>query len=284
MKKALCTLQIGPCDYFQYTEYAMKAYAKKIGADYIAMTECTVEAEGVEGLSNKERACLQKLAVESLFDRYNRVLFLDADVLVLPDAPDIFEAYPDTSYSYLWNEGTCSDPSVYLYRIFDVFGDVPDWKRAFNQPIYYNTGVMLLSKSSSLLKNISPEKTLLATQNCLCFEQCYFNLVIQKENRPIGDLSPQFNFTALSQAPGLRREPYFIHYAGTGFGPRGTRSWQIIWDYYKAYRHSDEPSVSKGRLLKSGFVTACIAPKYVLICVGLRLKELLSRESDEPRG
>ena len=110
MKKAVCTLQIGPCGYFPYTEYAMKAYARRVGADYIVMTECTVEAEGAEGLSQRKRAYLQKLGVQDLFDDYDRVLFLDSDVLIMPDAADIFEAYPDTSCSYLWDEGALTNP------------------------------------------------------------------------------------------------------------------------------------------------------------------------------
>ena len=277
MKTALCTIRIGERDYFHMTEHAMKAYAKKVGADYIAMTECTVKVAGVEDLSNKEKACLQKLAIEPLFDRYDRILYLDADVLILPDAPDIFEAYPDSSASYLWNEGIDMDRSNFVKQVCDTHEVSPDWASDHGRPVYYNAGVMLLSKASSVLKNISADEMIWAIQHDRCFDQCFLNLLIQTEKRPVRSLSTLYNFTEVSQDTHGKHEAHFIHFAGSGFGGHGSREWQMKWGYYKAYRDTDEPSVPLWSLIGSGLKVAYAEPKYMFICAWLWVKNLIHK-------
>ena len=66
-----------------YTEPAMKDYAKRIGADFIALTGNTQAWWGME-----------KFRVGPLAAKYQRTLFVDSDVLIRKDAPNIFDEVP----------------------------------------------------------------------------------------------------------------------------------------------------------------------------------------------
>lgn len=64
----------------------MLAYADRIGADFLALTNRT-----------QEWPLAEKFRVGHYARRYERVLFVDADVFIRPDAPDIFATVPPGS-------------------------------------------------------------------------------------------------------------------------------------------------------------------------------------------
>lgn len=66
-----------------YTASPMKAYAKRIGADFITLTGITQKWWGLE-----------KFRIGPIASHYERTLFVDADVLIKTDAPNIFNEVP----------------------------------------------------------------------------------------------------------------------------------------------------------------------------------------------
>ena len=86
MKKALVTIASG--EYFlrmaALTHPTLRAYAERIGADFIHWSDTS-------GHAIPE---YKKLDVAGLLDIYDRVLYVDTDVIIRDDAPDVFDIVP----------------------------------------------------------------------------------------------------------------------------------------------------------------------------------------------
>lgn len=68
----------------EFTGPAMQAYAARIRADFLPLVGRTQDWWGLE-----------KFRVGAVAQRYQRTLFVDADVLIRADAPDIFDLVPE---------------------------------------------------------------------------------------------------------------------------------------------------------------------------------------------
>jgi len=79
---------------FSETELKMfDHYAKRVVADLIVCREpqysIHFQSDGGEAIL----ACAEKLKIGELLSQYERVLYVDADVLISPNAENIFERY-----------------------------------------------------------------------------------------------------------------------------------------------------------------------------------------------
>lgn len=107
----------------------MKRYADRIGADFIALTGSTQPWWGLE-----------KFRIRPFVERYDRTLFLDADIIVRDWSPSLFEVVPVGFVGMHDDALLCGlDWSVRDRRELCESQGVPDW-----QPHYLrNTGVVV---------------------------------------------------------------------------------------------------------------------------------------------
>jgi hypothetical protein len=203
---AVVTIQIG-ADYRRIAEIThplMAVYAKRIGADFVSITE-----PAIGGPLHAE-----KFQLQSLLERYERVLFLDVDLLILPSCPDLFQIVPEdhfgafdvSSFTRLHDRAT--------RLIQDSLGNL-GWVRP-----YFNSGVMVVSRCHSEVFNLqSPGR--MADFNKVSgaeyyYDQTYINFMVQRLQIPLYDLGYRFNHTT---APGKSHERFrshIIHYPGAG--------------------------------------------------------------------
>jgi hypothetical protein len=199
MKKLVLTIAIGD-DYqklSKLTHPSIKAYAKRIGADFhsvdqIAMSETTPHWE--------------KFQIYHYLDHYDRILYIDTDIIVRDDTPNLFDIVPETHLG-IFNEGKFTNRSIDLIidvcKAYKVTLDKWDGR-------YFNTGVMVISKyHKSLFKK--PKKEI-----SNFFEQSYLNMLIAKRETDIFELTHKFNrMTCVDRFTGEERfDSYLIHYAG----------------------------------------------------------------------
>jgi hypothetical protein len=86
MKTAVVTVAVGVgLDWLSVSRHSMEAYASRVGAEFIALTNVTCPPFPMG----------EKWQVYDLFDSYERILFLDADVVVRGTAPNLFEIVPE---------------------------------------------------------------------------------------------------------------------------------------------------------------------------------------------
>jgi hypothetical protein len=124
---------------FSICHDTMARYALRIGADLL-----TIHQRRLGHVSRFPH--VEKFNVRDYLDRYDRVLFLDSDVFIKPTAPNIFDICGETNKLYILDQ----------VDHLDGYPDVKNWhdychaflrsKSPAMPRIYYNTGVMLMSR------------------------------------------------------------------------------------------------------------------------------------------
>ena len=202
MKKLVLTIAVGK-NYeimSNYTHPSIKNYTQRIGADFVSITESDLTSPHWEKFNN----------ITKYLDEYERILYIDTDILVREDAPDIFDVVSEDSLG-LFNELPYTpqrNQSLYeACKEHDII--LKNWDGK-----YYNTGVMVVPRNfKELFKK--PEK-----ESCNFYEQGYFNAALAKyletHNDKVFELPYKFNRMAcMDRVTGEPRfASYFMHYAG----------------------------------------------------------------------
>ena len=197
MKRAVVTIVCGEFHrrLAQITQPTIQAYAQKLGADWIAWDD-------YQGHTIPH---YKKLDLGSLLDAYDRILYVDNDILIRDDAPDIFALVPQDKLGVL-DESPFVDRSAQVIPFMEyVKYDPAQWDRR-----YYNTGVMVLSKQHKNL--FAPPPVELDNGK----EQTHLNVMISKTRTETFPLPFRFNrMLAMDSSLGEDRfDCFFLHYAG----------------------------------------------------------------------
>lgn len=197
MKTALVTITIG--DYYnkiaEITHPSLKAYADKVGADFIVWKD-----QGSHAYPH-----YRKLDIGKLLKEYDRVLYVDTDIMIRPDSPDLFKLVPANEIA-MFNEGAFAERAQNMIRYLISFNVDPSrWNGR-----YYNSGVILVSKQHHLLFTQPPE------EGDNFYEQTWLNLQLCLLQPKMHDLDYVYNFmTICAERTGEERHSaYFVHYAG----------------------------------------------------------------------
>ena len=197
MKTAVVTICSG--SFFErlavITHPTIEAYARRIGAEFIVWRD----------FAGHTMPHYQKLELGKLLNDYDRVLFLDTDILVRDDTPDLFQLVPEDSLGML-EESKFVDRKVDTIQFMMAVGhDARTWDGK-----YYNSGVMVLSKRHQPLF-VQP-----ATEWDHFKEQTFLNLMIARVKPKIFSLPYRFNrMYFMDWLYGEDRcDCYLIHYAG----------------------------------------------------------------------
>lgn len=184
-------------------------YAERIGADFLSITESKCSTPHWE-----------KFRIFDLLNQYHRILFVDTDIIIRSDAPNLFDLVPENKIG-VFNEMPFTGPMrfVSLVESCREYGikNVPE---KFENK-YYNTGVLVVSRRHKFLFK-KPEKEFNSH-----FEQGYLNVIFSQHADEMFDLEYRFNrMSCLDSRTGEERHAsYFIHYAGA---PDFAQTLQII--------------------------------------------------------
>ena len=208
MKKALVTVSIGEkyTAMSEVTHPTLKAYADRIGAEFIVISERKI---------NKLVPYFEKLQMYELFGTYDRIIFMDSDIAVRPDCPDLFEEVPESKIG-VFMEGEFIPRRKYdlemaakTYKM-RILMDPETWKGE-----YFNSGVCVASKvHKDIFEPIDFEDV--DPHGWDYGEQGLLNLRVLNSSTPIHKLDYKFNrMTVMDEFTGEdRHASYIIHYAG----------------------------------------------------------------------
>lgn len=197
MRTAIVTIAMG--DVYEriakISHPSIKVYADRIGADFIVINRRSISSTSPH---------FEKFQIYYLLNKYNRILFIDTDIIIRKDCPNLFEEVPEDELG-AFNEGSFADRAGAMEMIMHQYGHKVDWDGK-----YYNTGVMVISRCHKFLFK-KPE---IEISNF--YEQSYINLLIQAQKIKMNDLDYKFNrMTVLDQYTGEHRlTSYIVHYAG----------------------------------------------------------------------
>ncbi|WP_394129183.1 glycosyltransferase [Shewanella maritima] len=238
MKKAIFTLAIGDNPMYKAALKTFQQYADKVGADLIISEELHYKINIENPKYSASPAWPEKLYTAELLKLYDRVLYLDADILVTPWAKDIFEEYQDLETVYMFDEGRHLDRTLAISQINEALGPITNWNEINGKQSYYNFGMFLVSKNCKLFEKASLEGMQLVCNNVKFYDQTYINYTIQKHDIPNVCVDKEFNRMEFLGFEGYK-EASFIHYAGRGYRIKcPSREIRYIHDYIEMYGQS----------------------------------------------
>jgi lipopolysaccharide biosynthesis glycosyltransferase len=232
MKKNLIfTLAIG--NYSRYpTIKLMEDYAKKCGADYLPLKHTVI---------NQSNLFFEKFFFVELLERYDRVFYVDGDVLVTPHAKNVFEEFPDEECFYAFAENDHGQWMDRDYCVNPLLDDCPEWPLQENgKKQYFNAGVFLVSKP--LQKYFLNFRNVPNIPGIYEFgDQTYLNYIIAKNKIKFESLPHSFNRMNLGKNDpnNERYDSNFIHYAGPDLYGNGNRDLTIQNDINYLYKKNE---------------------------------------------
>lgn len=198
-KRAIVTIAIGDIPYFKYTKELQEIYATRCNAEYIILKDSTLN----------NRPNYEKWRCSSILEHYDRVLYLDADVMPTAKSPNIFEQHPEGFWAVNEMHEARSPFEKKLERDFGVLSDMygkVEWDGK-----YFNSGVMLIGQDCwrmfSDLKHI-------ISGDIMFTDQTRLNYLLKRHNIEFNELDPKWNaFHSMRAIYNIELDDaYFLHF------------------------------------------------------------------------
>lgn len=236
-KHVIVTIMTGFDPSYRFARKCLRQYAQKIGADLKIIDSPKNKIPGLNPFNFSKVAWAQKFLLNTYLKDYSRVLYMDADIIIHPDAPDIFETYSDREKVYMFNEGSIENRTKEYSDIGSLLGNI-DVPKVDEKKVYFNAGVILFSKESDFLKFGDMKEVAKICNKINFYEQTYFNYLIFKNKMNYGFLDVNFNRMLISGPADNRFEASFIHHAGGSYSSRSKfRFLTMIKDYTRLYSY-----------------------------------------------
>jgi len=217
--------------YTKFTMPVIQEYAESVKADLIYLSEPS-ECDIGDG-----RWHYRILSLYDYFDKYDRILNMDADILINKNCPNLFDIVPyNTIGTVLEDKGSRKVHRRQLIRdVQQQFGYV-GWSRS-----YINTGVFLTSRvHRDIFQKIDGN-----FWTGFGFDDMHLGYQIHKHGYKIYELDYRYNhmtmFSEKWNGKANRLNSHIIHYAGAGvfekklFCKEISRLEQIRKDYKTIY-------------------------------------------------
>lgn len=188
--KAVVTLCIGK-EYSlgELTHPLLAAYAKKVEADFIV-----IDSEKL----NLGYLHYEKNQIYDLLAIYDRIIYLDTDVIVTPECPNLFEIVPEEKFgAFLVSNHTYFHDGA-IKDIQQELGNL-NWERT-----YFNSGVMVVSQAHRQVFSIDNDLLQWVSTKRSFYEQTILNYAVQKLGIEIYDIGYKFNHTTHTKNSNLR--------------------------------------------------------------------------------
>lgn len=156
-----------------------------------------------------------KLACFEILQQYKRIIFVDTDILITPDAPNILAIVPQDHFgAYIVSQHTyLHDKAILLVQ--SNFRDI-GWRHD-----YFNSGVMVASQMHKLVFDPSDPDLIKWSEICAKLpegqtfsDQTYLNFKLQEQNLPLFDIGYKFNHSLAPGNSARRFSSHFIHCKG----------------------------------------------------------------------
>ncbi len=231
MKTAIFTLTFGDPSGFIPCMLSARNYARRHQISYFISSRLDIRFY---------TAHFEKFQGFKLFDKgFDRVLFLDRDIIVTPDAPNIFDYYPDMDSLYAYDENS---PLEHMDRdhIVSAIKNGIDWpKNEHGKYRYFNSGVFIVGKNVKNFIDGYRNRQLYSIPEMRIFhEQTSLNYYAAGKGVQFGNLDRRWNRMDLMQPDpqGERYKAHFIHYAGSmAFIPDEGKTRTIHKDFVHLY-------------------------------------------------
>lgn len=189
-----------------FTVPLIENYANSLGCDFKVLRQSKI--------SERFSPHYEKTQIYTLLSQYESVLFIDCDILITPDAPNLIELNREDDVLAVSVEEIFKNVSNEKSSLCAVLGEIK-WRKP-----YFNSGVILftakhkeiLNTTDGLIETWTNAKTERNINGLN--DQSIFNYRANKYDIPISYINNAFNFTKAHGEFESRFDKYFIHYAG----------------------------------------------------------------------
>lgn len=182
----------------------IRRYAAKVGADFRIHDKADPAFDNTSFF-------MQKLGQWNALNEYDRLLCLDADIMIVPDAPDVFETFNESGVFYGMDESYV-DRAHIMQPYVDKHGIVIPTGSYPPRPRHINGGMWLLDRACDLRYDVADYIP------CKGYEENFVNYVLTRNGVQVNDVGVKWN-RMCSDTTTARRECFFIHHGGYGFAP-----------------------------------------------------------------
>lgn len=208
MKNSIVLISINRDKYLKYSLPTVEKYCDKhnIGLELI-----TKPKWGFENKNGYNYLTFEKNQTYDFFDKYDRILRLDSDVIITPNCPNLFEN-TDFDYIYVVFEDVGSrlnNRRKQMKLIQKTMGNINGWNSG-----YFNSGVVLSSKKHAEMYNIEKIQHKIYKLNLGLFkEQTLLNWNVRNLGFEIKNLG--FEYNHMSMFGNDYNKSKIIHFAGS---------------------------------------------------------------------
>ena len=184
-KRAIVTIVTGSFHRFlaTLTHYYLKNYAAKVKADFIILTNDDKDSKS---------CCWLKYKMKDLLSTYDRILYIDTDIIVNDKTPDLFDIVPEDSigcYNEITHSRTWVDCTYPKY--ISAVGENPE--KWYDGTFYMNAGLMLFGRQHSKLFTLPTTPEAFKHDWDLMGDQSWFNMNVQRYKLKVHDLGVPYN-------------------------------------------------------------------------------------------
>jgi glycosyltransferase involved in cell wall biosynthesis len=165
------------------THKSLKDYAWRCQADFKVLLHPD---------EDHSACCWKKFEIAKLFDRYDRVMYIDTDVYVVDSAVDLFKAVPEDCIG-AFNEVEQSRGWIEKAYIRYLNALKLNHDEYYDPKTYINAGIFLVSKRHISMFNLPTDPEAFKHDWDFCGEQCYLNINIKKNQYQVYDIGVPYN-------------------------------------------------------------------------------------------
>jgi lipopolysaccharide biosynthesis glycosyltransferase len=152
----------------------------------------------------------EKFQIYTLLEKYDRIIYMDADTLIHESCPNLFNIVPENHWGCRYED---QSPHHWkglqeLSRLEDSFGSLGEGGHQ-----YFNAGVLVCSKSHKEV--FKPQRSMLLSGRWP--EQTLLNYRVISGDFPVFELPAENNFLPFDSGwddVNIRRSASIVHYAG----------------------------------------------------------------------
>lgn len=208
-KNALVTLQIGRSEFFEPVSTNFRKVCEKHNWSFEIINKRAYRFLPIR--KKIRRIQFEKFQVGELLKKYDRILYLDSDILASEDLPDIFKLVPENSIGCVMEDvgplkWKRDEERLLVQR---KLGQIPNWQGG-----YFNSGMLVLSRMhrpifSTKWKDLAGGRWA---------DQTTLNYQVRTHGFSICSLPKEFNYHPEMCTEWLkddhRRNAHVVHYAG----------------------------------------------------------------------
>lgn len=193
-------------NFFDIVRPSFENYCKKHNLDLIINREERVK----HNVKMRIRGMFERFQIYNLLDRYDRVCYVDSDIYIKNNSPNIFDVVPEKKLG-IYCESVDVNRGAFIGHMKNHFKLNDDIK------LYYNSGVMVTSRIHKSMFSVEQLNKFFNKPGIVAGgwpDQDYINYYILRKGVSVYDIGYKFNYLYNNLKESKLSESYFIHFAG----------------------------------------------------------------------